>query len=97
MATFEEIEAKWDPVPIRNCPGRFVLRTGDERITPEEVAPGVEFNEFQVEKATDNVIVGTFAGGGLITYKRADGTYLHTLNTPDGLQRKLHQLGIHGI
>jgi hypothetical protein len=33
-------------------------------------------------------------GGGLISYARGDGSYLHTLNTPDGFARKLRQLGI---
>ena len=27
-------------------------------------------------------------------YRRDDGRYLHTLNTPDGFERKLRQLGI---
>jgi hypothetical protein len=35
-----------------------------------------------------------FEGGGLVSYRKPDGAYLHTLNTPDGLARKLAQLGI---
>ena len=40
------------------------------------------------------VVVLRFADGGLISYRKADGSYIHTLNTRDGLHRKLAQLGI---
>ena len=40
------------------------------------------------------VVVIRFADGGLISYRKADGSYIHTLNTCDGLHRKLAQLGI---
>jgi len=39
-------------------------------------------------------VVSDLGKGGLISYKRADGTYLHTLNTAEGLERKLASLGI---
>ena len=42
----------------------------------------------------DPVIVTPFDDGGLISYRKADGTFLHTLNTREGLERKLRQLGI---
>jgi hypothetical protein len=48
----------------------------------------------RVRKARDSVIVAKFVAGGLISYVREDGTLMHTLNTPGGLARKLHQLGI---
>jgi len=40
------------------------------------------------------VLVASFAGGGLISYRHANGRFTHTLNTPEGLARKLLQLGI---
>ncbi|MEW6735277.1 MAG: hypothetical protein AB1489_28555 [Acidobacteriota bacterium] len=49
---------------------------------------------FQVAKARDTVIVACLDRGGLISYKRVDGTYLHTLNTAEGFVRKLLALGI---
>jgi hypothetical protein len=42
----------------------------------------------------DAVLVAKFPDGGLISYMREDDTVMHTLNTPDGLARKLRQLGI---
>ena len=50
--------------------------------------------EFLVKAAKDSVLVLPLEGGGLITYRRLDGTYLHTLNDEAGFQRKLEQLGI---
>lgn len=42
--------------------------------------------------ARDFVIVTVLEDGGLISFKRSDGTYLHTLNTPDGFARKRAEL-----
>jgi hypothetical protein len=58
------------------------------------VAPDVSIVEHRVAGARDPVFVARFADGGLISYRRADGTYVHTLNTREGLERKLAQLGI---
>jgi hypothetical protein len=81
--------------PIRGCPGRFGLADGAVRVSPAALVPGAEAQEFRVAKARDVVIVTRFAaGGGLISYQRHDGMFIHTLNTADGLARKLLQLGI---
>ena len=92
---FEELKSSWSWSQIRNCPGRFIWRENDKNILPEEiVATKIEFREFQSEKAKDTIIVGRIIDGGLISYRKKDGTYLHTLNTVDGFERKLVQLGI---
>jgi hypothetical protein len=39
-------------------------------------------------------VVALFEGGGLISYQRPDGTFLHTLNDEGGVRRKLEQLGL---
>ena len=92
---FEEIKSKWSWNQIRNCPGRFVWHEKDKTVSPETViGEKIRFREFQVEKAKDTIIVGRINGGGLISYRKDDGTYLHTLNTIDGFERKLAQLGI---
>jgi hypothetical protein len=44
--------------------------------------------------ARDPVLIVEFDGGGLISYLRADGTLMHTLNTAEGFRRKLRQLGV---
>jgi hypothetical protein len=40
------------------------------------------------------VVVTPLIVGGLISYRRPDGTFLHTLNTAEGFARKLSDLGI---
>ena len=81
--------------PICGCPGRYGLADGAVRDRPESLVTHGTAREFTVPTARDVVVVTPFvAGGGLISYRRTDGTYLHTLNTPDGFTRKLEQLGI---
>jgi hypothetical protein len=81
--------------PIRNCPGRFVLVDGGRSISLAEIiGPGVEVGEFQAAGAKDTVLVASLDRGGMISYKRADGSFLHTLNTEEGFARKLRQLQI---
>jgi hypothetical protein len=83
---------KW--LPIRNCPGRYALAGGCVAETPEAIC-GRRGQEFRSSAARDLVVVAAFAdGAGLISYKRADGSYLHTLNTPEGFVRKLNDLQI---
>jgi hypothetical protein len=92
---FEELESRWNWKPIRGCPGRFVLREMEASPSPQElVGSDVDLSEFQVENARDTVVVGQLKGGGLISYRKKDGTYLHTLNTVAGFERKLTQLRI---
>jgi hypothetical protein len=92
---FEELEARWTWKPIHNCPGRFVLDPKEGALSLEEIIdPLTERHEFQVEGARDTVVVVPITDGGLISYRKKDGTYLHTLNTAAGFERKLQQLGI---
>jgi hypothetical protein len=64
-------------------------------VTPADlVGPGAPVRIFDVDTAPDPVHVAALRDGGLISYRRADGRFVHTLNTPDGFQRKLDQLGI---
>jgi hypothetical protein len=93
--TFSELLTARDWRPIHNCPGRYVL-TGVPPSLPLETLIGgeVEVHAFDVEAARDTVLVTPLVEGGLISYKRTDGSYLHTLNTAEGFSRKLLQLGI---
>lgn len=62
---------------------------------PPEALTGIaEVREFHVSAAKDAVLVVRLIDGGLISYKRSDGSYLHTLNTAEGFARKLTELGI---
>jgi hypothetical protein len=70
---------------------------GLRSLSPEEIlGADAELKEHCVEKAVDAVIACRIPGGGLISYRKPDGTYLHTLNTREGYERKLEQLGIEG-
>ncbi len=90
-----ELLASWPWRPIRHCPGRFVLAGGPRRLTVEELAgEGVGVLRVTVPGLRDGVAVAFLEGGGLIAYEREDGTAVHTLNTPEGMARKLDALGI---
>jgi hypothetical protein len=91
---FDQILKAWDWKPIRNCPGRLVLAGAPSLLTPGEIA-GLEIQttELGASSARDTVIVAEIEGGGLISYRRADGTWVQTLNTREGFARKLAQLG----
>ena len=94
-ASFEQVFSAWNWQPIRNCPGRYALRGGDRRLTTTAIAGReIEISEHQSGAALDTVLVAMLGGGGLISYRRADGSFVHTLNTEDGFARKLKQLGI---
>lgn len=93
--TFDELMRAWNWKPIRNCPGRYLLCDVAHDLRPEEIIGfEVEANEFNVEAAKDTVLVLKLEEGGLITYRRQDGSFLHTLNTEEGFRRKLSQLRI---
>ena len=92
---FEELKSRWTWKEIPNCTGRFILAQKETTLTPEGLVESqVEPFEFQVAAAQDPVIVVEFDDGGLISYRKEDGSYLHTLNTLAGFRRKLQQLGI---
>lgn len=96
MITFDELMGRWNWRPIRNCPGRYVLSNASDNLRPEQLlGADVEVTPFQPARARDTVLVARLDKGGLITYKRAEGTYLHTLNTSEGMERKLRDLGIY--
>ncbi len=93
--TFDELKSGWNWNPLRACPGRYVLLGVDRTLAPADLLNReTEISEFVVEKAKDIVVVARLEDGGLISYKKLDGTYLHTLNTVEGFSRKLSQLGI---
>ena len=95
MITFDELMAKWNWKPIRGCPGRYTLSAARVDLLPEDLlGPDVEVNTFRVPAARDTVLVARLDKGGLISYRRIDGACLHTLNDPEGFERKLLALGI---
>ena len=95
MPTFDALRARhhWQPIP--RCPGRYVLRGTARDLSIEQVAgEALAVREYHVAATPDTVLVALFEGGGLISFRKPDGTVVHTLNTPDGLARRLGRLGI---
>ena len=83
----------WREIP--NCPGRYVLAAGPVATAPQDIVAGAgDSSEHVSAAARDPVIVTPFEDGGLISYRKADGMFLHTLNTREGFDRKLEQLAI---
>ncbi len=92
---FDQLLETWRWKPIRNCPGRYILQTEETGLSLRDLLGNdIEVAEYQVDTAKDLVLVARLDKGGLISYKRKDGSLLHTLNTPAGFRRKLSQLGI---
>ena len=93
--TFDTLSTRWTWKPIRNCPGRYRLVDVPADLPVDAlVGKEAEVARFSIKTAADEVLVVSLDRGGMISYKRSNGTYLHTLNDPDGFERKLRQLGI---
>ena len=98
VLTFDEIMTRWAWKPIPRCPGRWVLSMAEFHGAPEAMAgSGAEVVVFEAGRTADPVVVVWLDEGGLISYKKGEGRYLHTLGTAEGFERKLAQLGIFGL
>ena len=93
--SFDSLWKSWQWEPISNCPGRYKLLT-DDRYLPiaNLVDETTAVTCFRIPTARDKVLVAQLRGGGIISYSRKNGTFLHTLNTAEGFNRKLDQIGI---
>ncbi len=84
-------DLSWKPIP--GCPGRLVHAGLSARPVEDVVglatAPPVRTSAV----ARDPVVIVLLADGGVISYCKADGMYLHTLATPEAFARKVRQLG----
>ncbi len=92
--TFQSLWENWTWRQLRGCPGRFVLVTSGRRIPLTDLVGDAEVRRHRTPGARDPVLVAVFEDGGIIAYERADGSCVVTLNTADGLARKLRQLGL---
>ena len=95
MISFEELMARYRWQEIRNCPGRYMAGDIPDGFTVSDLL-GTMLEETPLESpaARDEVIVTPLDAGGIVSFKRTDGTYRHTLNTPEGFERKLAHLGL---
>jgi hypothetical protein len=93
--TFDLARQLGNWTPIRDCPGRFVLRGVPPSLSVVDLlGDGVRIQTFHSPQARDAVVVASFEGGGTISYRRSADSWIHTLCTPDGFRRKLEQLQI---
>ncbi|MDR3460601.1 MAG: hypothetical protein P4N60_24495 [Verrucomicrobiae bacterium] len=93
--TFDQASRLRAWTPIRDCPGRFVLRGQPATLSLRELLGfALEVLRFPQSNAADCVLIVSLEDGGIISYERPDGSLLHTLNTQAGFSRKLDQLGI---
>ena len=93
--TFDTVKKLGEWMPIRDCPGRFVLRGVPPSFGIADLLGDVAgVQQYQSPRARDVVWVVCLEDGGTISYRRAAGTWLHTLNTEEGFRRKLKQLEI---
>ena len=93
VASYAEIMGRYPWRPIPRCPGRYVMKSGPSPLSPGVVA-GAEPTIFHVDTAPDPVFVVPLPDGGLISYKKGSGFYIHTLCDSEGFSRKLEALGI---
>jgi len=93
-ATFESLRGRFPWRPLRGCPGRYVLPGGPSTSSPGDLFGELAFAEMHSARAADPVIVATVPGGGIISYAKSDGTFIHTLGDSEGFRRKLTALGL---
>lgn len=93
--SFDELFEQHSWRPIYGCPGRFVLRGGPSTVSPEDLAgQGAKRSVRRTDSREDAVVIIRFPGGGLLSYEKPDARFIHTLNTEDGLARKMKMLGL---
>ena len=84
-------ELSWRPIP--GCPGRLVHDGLSERSVEDLAGLAVPPKVRSSAVARDPLMIVQLSDGGLISYCKPDGRYLHTLATPEAFLRKLRQLG----
>ena len=82
--------------PILNCAGRYTLGSKPSAVSPAQLVGSMARPlELRSVACRDVIEFIRFSdGGGLLSYRRVCGDYVHTLNTPSGLRRKLMDLGL---
>lgn len=54
----------------------------------------MDIKTFSTDKAPDRVCIVILDNGGIISYKKDDGSFVHTLNNKAGFIRKLEKLDL---
>jgi hypothetical protein len=92
---FNTLKNKYHWKKIYGCPGRFILRNDNKFITVQElIEEKIFINSFRPDEKKDEILIVKLKNGGITSYKKPDGTFIHTLNTSQGFIRKLKMLQI---
>jgi hypothetical protein len=94
QVTFEELLARFNWRPMRGCPGRYLLAGGPVASPPGDLFGDLGFREERSAQAPDRMFVAVVRSGGIISYARGNGTFVHTLADGAGFARKLVALGL---
>jgi len=95
--TFVALLARFPCRPMHGCPGRYLLPGGPTTSAPMDLFGDLGFREARSAQAPDLVFMAAVRGGGIISYAKENGTFVHTLGDEAGFARKLHALGLEGI
>jgi hypothetical protein len=94
----------WKWTEIKNCPGRYVTKSNVDAqvVSPQELCNSLAVRHLPLIHCSadrlDQIAVVHFdSGGGIITYIKPNGTFVHTLNTESGYVRKMRALGFYII
>jgi hypothetical protein len=95
MPDFNTLLSRYSWRPIPGCPGRYVSHADLSHLTVSDLAGmNVVVSSFILTTTKDPVHVTEIKDGGIISYEKKDGSFVHTLNTKSGFKRKLKNLGI---
>ena len=71
-----------------------ILAQGISEKSPKDLCPSSKIYIFNTVRTRDPVLIVKFEDGGLITYKKSEKEYVHTLGDTSGFERKLRDLQI---
>ena len=90
-----ELEARFGSRPIPGCPGRAILRAPSDLDLEALLDPSVVIQTYDTLPTARHVVhLALVRDGGIISFERPDGSWVHTLNTPEGFRRRLAKLGL---
>lgn len=93
MRNFDQIFSAYLWKPIVRCPGRWVFAEVGVEVS-DIVGARVSVAPVTSVSARDAIVHIPVEGGGIISYQRSDGSYVHTLCTQCAYLRKLAMLGL---
>jgi len=95
MITVRSLLTEYAWRPIAHCPGRWVLAdTAAVACLDQLLQSRSDVTRRVVDEAPDPVWILPLSDGGLISFQKKDMSFVHTLGTEDGFNRKLTQLAI---